>query len=130
MAPQRKWLLVVAGIAVGVVACANGVQTVQESIKHPGQLAFNGFSQSELDCYKCHNGDGVGTKRGADLRTRAAHPDATILAMISDGAKWMPGYKGKISDEEQQQILAWIREAFGPAAAETAAPDVGVEEVE
>jgi len=131
MAQKSARHLVLAGlIAVAVVGCAAGVQLAKDGIAHPGQVLFNGHANAEVDCFRCHNGNGRGSGRGPDLAPEVAKlPDAAILEIIAKGAAFMPAYGDRTSEEERRQILGWLREAFGgPAEAE--APEVDAEEVE
>jgi mono/diheme cytochrome c family protein len=110
--------------------CMAGVQLAKEQVQHPGQLLFNGYVQPEVDCYVCHNGDGRGSGRGPDLSARVANlPDEAILKVIDRGAAFMPAYRGRASPEEQAQLVAWLRSAFGGGKAPEATA-VEAEEVE
>ena len=40
------------------------------NITNPGALLFNGYTEREVDCYRCHNGDGAVTWRGPALSKR------------------------------------------------------------
>jgi len=125
-----------AGILLGTLAallligCAAGVQLARETLQDPGQLLFNGYTKPEVDCFRCHNGDGRGSGRGPDLsKTVSKMPDAQVIKVIVEGESFMPAFGDKLNADEQQQLLAWLRSAFGarPAAKPV---EVDAEEVE
>ena len=94
-------------------ACA-GVPLPREGLSDPGQILFNGYAKPEVDCYRCHNGDGHGA-RGPDLATRVPGlTDDGIKNTIMDGKGWgMPSFKGKASDQDVAQLASWLRANFG-----------------
>jgi cytochrome c6 len=67
-------------------------------------------------CQTCHGPDGGGTAVGkslkvADLRSPdvQSRSDAELTQVISDGKDNMPGFKGAITDDEIQAVLAHVR---------------------
>lgn len=77
-------------------------------------------------CQACHQPDG----RGLDGKLAAdfvgdprvlARPDAALLRSIADGTVGrvgaMPAWRAILSDDQQRQVLAYIRAAFRPAGA-------------
>ena len=107
--------LVVSSIVVGLLSSCAGVPLARESIQDPGQLLFNGYTNPEVACYRCHNGDGHGA-RGPDLAKRVPGlTDEGIKNTILDGKGFMPAHKGKIKDEEVAQIITWLRASFPKA---------------
>ena len=105
-------------------SCA-GVQLPKEKLGDvPGALLFNGYSNPKVECFKCHNGDGRGTWRGADLREEIpGADDAVLTGFVMDGTGWMPPQKEFLKAEELAQILAWLHTQFpDPAAAPAPAP--------
>lgn len=120
---KKVLYVVIAGavIAVAAIGCANGVPLVREGLTDPGQLLFNGYTKPDVKCYKCHNGDGTGTKRGSPLtKVVPPLPDAALLKAIEKGGKWMPPFEEQTTAEERQQLVTWLRATFGgPTGAET-----------
>jgi len=116
--------------ALVVIGCSAGVQFAREQTKHPGQLVFNGHVKPEVNCWKCHNGDGRGSGKGPDLAPKVAKLDnAAILEAIDTGTFAMPGFGEFIKRDEQTQILDWLRSVFGsPATHRT--PAVETEAIE
>jgi len=67
-------------------------------------------------CQTCHGPDGGGTAVGkslkvADLRSPdvQSRSDAELTQVIFDGKDNMPGFKGAITDDEIQAVLAHVR---------------------
>src|SRR5215831_2935429 len=69
-------------------------------------------------CAVCHNADSEEKKMGPGLkglfkRDKMANgkkpSDATILAKINDGGNGMPAYKDMLSDEEKDDLLAYLK---------------------
>jgi mono/diheme cytochrome c family protein len=117
-------------VAVAVIGCAAGVQLAKDTIQDPGQLLFNGYTKPEVNCFHCHNGDGRGSGRGPDLSKAVPKmPDAQVLKIIAEGEGFMPGFGDKLDKAEQDQLLAWMRSAFGGAQAPKPA-EVEAQEVE
>src|SRR5579863_10369892 len=97
---MRIRTLVVAPIAAGLLSSCAGVQLPREGMQDPGQLLFNGYTNPDVACYRCHNGDGHGA-RGPNLASRVPGlTDEGIKNTILDGKGFMPSHKGKIKDEE------------------------------
>jgi mono/diheme cytochrome c family protein len=98
-----------------LISCA-GTQIPKDRISDPGQMLFNGQILSGIDCYRCHNGDGTGTWRGANLAQRVPKlSDVSIAKAINEGPGMMPSFKGKIDDQQIAAITAWLRGRFPEA---------------
>jgi mono/diheme cytochrome c family protein len=78
------------------------------------------------ECATCHGSAGRGDgpmartlpKRPADLRVHVpAHPDGELAKIIADGIPGtpMPGFAPRLSDEERQDLLRYLRR-LAPAA--------------
>jgi cytochrome c551 len=102
------------GLSVTLAACAGTQLAVQPGIApSPGEALFNGRTHEDVNCYKCHNGDGTGTMRGPNLAKRVPGlDDHQIAEAIAEGPGLMPAFKGKLSDAEVQQLIAWLRQRF------------------
>lgn len=97
----------------GVLAACAGTQTPKQQITAPGEALFNGQVRAEVNCYKCHNGDGGGTLRGPNLGKRVPNlTDQDIAGAIAKGPGLMPSFKDKVSDAEVKEIVAWLRTRF------------------
>src|SRR5215831_19336223 len=93
-------------------ACA-GSQIPADKITSPGEALFNGRVKADVNCYQCHNGDATGTMRGPNLGKRVPNlTDQQIAQAIADGPGLMPSFKGKVTDAEVQEIIAWLRTKF------------------
>jgi mono/diheme cytochrome c family protein len=102
-------LLILDILAAG---CA-GTQTPTERVTSPGEALFNGRVKPDVNCYKCHNGDGAGTWRGPNLAARVPKlSDQEIAKTILEGPGLMPSFKGKVDDADIAAITAWLRQRF------------------
>lgn len=107
----RGWALGLVLLAA-FISCA-GTQTPKDRITDPGEMLFNGQTVSGVDCYRCHNGDGSGTWRGANLTERVPKlSDGALVKAINEGPGMMPAFKGKIDDQQMAAITAWLRGRF------------------
>ncbi len=92
-----------------VLACG-GTQLPTQEITSPGEALFNGRVRANINCYSCHNGDATGTWHAPDLTQRVpALTDTQIADAIAKGPGLMPSFKGKLSDAEVREIIAWLR---------------------
>src|SRR3984893_16165566 len=78
--------------------------------------SVSGAGLYKSKCQTCHGPDGGGTAVGkslkvADLRSSdvQGRSDAELTRVISDGKDNMPGFKGAITDDEIQAVLAHVR---------------------
>jgi mono/diheme cytochrome c family protein len=114
----RHWLFALfasSSLAVAIAGCA-GTQLAATPNAPPGEALFNGRVHEDVNCYKCHNGDGTGTMRGPNLAKRV--PGLTneqIAKAIDEGPGLMPSFKGKVTPDETGQIIAWLRQRFPTA---------------
>jgi mono/diheme cytochrome c family protein len=100
-------------ILVGTLISCAGTQTPKDRITDPGEMLFNGQVVTTIDCYRCHNGDGTGTWKGANLAERVPRlTDGALIKTINEGPGRMPGYKGKIDDQQMAALTAWLRGRF------------------
>lgn len=112
-----KRLLALGVVAVAFAAGCAGKQLPKETITASGQLAFNGYSESKVSCYRCHNGDARGTLRGPNLSKRVPGKSEEDLELtIHNGKDDMPAFKGKLTDKEMDDIVEWLHAQFGAGA--------------
>jgi cytochrome c6 len=77
----------------------------------------DGPSVFKAKCAGCHGGDGSGnTSAGKSLKLRdlgsadvQKQTDAELTAIITDGKSPMPAYKGKLSDAQIKNLVAYVR---------------------
>jgi cytochrome c6 len=77
----------------------------------------DGASQFKAKCAGCHSADGSGssaTGKAMHIRDLGSadvqkQTDAQLTAIITDGKDAMPAYKGKLTDDQIKQIVAFIR---------------------
>jgi mono/diheme cytochrome c family protein len=96
-----------------LAGCA-GAQISRDRAAAPGALVFNGYSNPNVDCYRCHGGEGKGAfLHGPDLSSRVPKmSDDDIANIIKNGKGHMPAFAGKISDSEIAEIRTWLRSSF------------------
>lgn len=106
--------VLLAAVAVG---CGAGKQIPRDRVTSPGEALFNGYTKSNVTCFKCHDGTGRGTKWGPALATRVPKlTDDQITATIHKGKGKMPSFEGKLTDAEIAEIVTWLRGTFGQPA--------------
>jgi cytochrome c6 len=74
-------------------------------------------SSYKSKCAMCHGADGAGqTPTGKSMKVRDLRSadvqkmsDADLMKVIADGKGKMPAYKAKLSSEEIQALVAFIR---------------------
>jgi mono/diheme cytochrome c family protein len=87
-----------------------------------GQKIFEG------KCTQCHGKDGKGVAKMAkvlkaepkDMDLTSAETakltEAEMIKVVSDGKKKMPKYKGKLTDEQIQSVVQYLRTIQGSGA--------------
>jgi len=82
-----------------------------------GKEIYEGKVNPEVNCAQCHGSDGKPTQLGkgapdlSDPATGKKHSDAQWFWRLSEkkpGSK-MPGHKGKLSEEQRWQVIAYLR---------------------
>ncbi len=112
----RTCTLAIAALIL-LAACA-GVPLPRESLQAPAALLFNGYANPAANCYHCHGGDGAGTWRGANLVRRV--PKLTndeVKDAILHGKGIMPSFADRLSGDEVDQLVGWLRESYPAPAA-------------
>lgn len=79
-----------------------------------------GATTFKSKCAMCHGPDGSGkTVMGEKLKIRDLHStevqsqdDAALAQIVTKGKEKMPAYDGKLSKEQIEQVVAYVRE-FG-----------------
>ena len=115
--PRQRLFALVTSIVLGalIAGCA-GTQLAATPNEPPGEALFNARVHENVNCYKCHNGDGTGTMRGPNLAKRVPGlTDEQIAKAIDEGPGLMPSFKGKVTPDETAQIIAWLRQRFPKA---------------
>ncbi len=98
---------------LGALSGCGGSQLPKAQVASRGEALFNGEVKTEINCYHCHDGDGSGTLWGPNLAKRVPKlTDAQIANAIAEGPGIMPSFKGKLSDADVRDIIAWLRSRF------------------
>jgi len=77
----------------------------------------------DKDCAHCHGVGGVGGKKGPDLtglRKDKNWPPAKIANQILNGGQKMPPFRDSLTDQEADQLVAWLRAKNRPTPPEPA----------
>ena len=72
----------------------------------------------DKDCAHCHGVGGVGGKKGPELtglRKDKNWPPAKIANQILNGGQKMPPFRDSLTDQEADQLVAWLRAKHRPA---------------
>lgn len=122
-------------VGLGLAGCdgtpsagpGEGSETVVERKQDPSQVV-RGKAVYETHCLECHGAGGKG--QPGDWRVRDAdgrfpppplddsahawhHPTAALLEVIREGSPQgqgnMPAWKGKLSEQEMQDVVAYIK---------------------
>jgi len=83
----------------------------------PVHAQDNGAALFKSKCAACHGADGKGdTAVGKSMKLRdlgsedvQKQTDAQLTAITADGKGKMPGYKGKLTDEQIKQLVSFMR---------------------
>jgi cytochrome c6 len=86
------------------------------------ESAAAGKSLFTSKCALCHGADGTGnTTVGKNLKIKNLHSpdvqnqsDADLKAVITTGKNKMPPFKGKLTDAQFDQVLAYVRQLGKP----------------
>jgi mono/diheme cytochrome c family protein len=92
--------------------CA-GVQLPIAQATEPGAQLFNGYVRKEVDCWSCHNGNGLGAGDGPSLERRVPRmSNEAITRIILHGKGPMPKYRARLSDAEVEALVGWLKATF------------------
>jgi mono/diheme cytochrome c family protein len=112
---RLKGIILLAAIIISSQAALGGATSRSVEPVADGNAVY------AAKCGVCHGKDGSGTPNWhakgqpdfTDARWQKSRTDAQIAGFTRDGkGKYMPGFKGKLSDEEIVAVVARIR-AFG-----------------
>jgi mono/diheme cytochrome c family protein len=82
-----------------------------------GKDIYEGKLKPDVNCAKCHGGDGRPTRLGkgapdlSDAKEGRTHTDGQWFWRLSEkkAGSTMPGYKDKLTEEQRWQVLAYLR---------------------
>jgi cytochrome c6 len=105
-----------------LVACGQAITTppaVNVAVIEPafGSQLASGQELFGTYCAGCHgqSGEGLGPFPALNNGLHAyKHPDWELIALIKDGKNAMPGFNGKLSDEQIIDIIARVKAWWGP----------------
>ena len=76
-------------------------------------FAADGAATFKTKCAMCHGADGTKENPGMGVKSLAGpdvqkQSDADLVATVSKGKGKMPGYAGKLSDEDIKAVVAFV----------------------
>lgn len=104
-------MLVPVVVALGLVACAGEVPEV--TLDDPGLV--NGREVYARNCVACHGaaGEGGTGPKLADGALAEQAPDMTdSVTVVAEGRGRMPAFAGKLTDNEIENVVRYIREVL------------------
>jgi mono/diheme cytochrome c family protein len=97
-----------------VAGCASGSRLPQQQIASPGESVFNGYETEKANCYECHGGEAQGVGAYPDLGERVPNlSDEEIMKAVNEGPGMMPSFRDELTEEQKENVVAWLREKFG-----------------
>jgi cytochrome c len=109
---RSKLIVIVVGVAVSCsLALGQGKKGAKAGDAAKGQEVFQ-------QCGVCHNADSTEKKMGPGLKglfqneklTNGKKPtEANVRAQIDEGGNGMPAYKEMLSDEEKDNVIAYLK---------------------
>ena|SRR5947207_2854389 len=128
---KRQSVIVVAGLLLSIVTACKTNQTSSAPAANDNsssaQAAPDHFAAAratyDKECKSCHNTKGVGgpvkLEDGTKLKVpnlqddRARrHPDSDYLKQITKGGDGMPAFEKKLTPEQMNDLIGFIREVF------------------
>lgn len=77
--------------------------------------ATKGEALYKGNCLACHGTEGTGGHNGPDLQTSTVSDDAqAVIAKINAGGGGMPAFKGVLTDDQINDLAAYITEVVAP----------------
>lgn len=85
-----------------------------EGVTDPGELLYLGYLKKDVNCSRCHGPEGAGGMEAPDIRNVANKYDENAILNIiefgkGEGSNAMPPFEDKLSDEELQALLKFLR---------------------
>ncbi|HBB95675.1 MAG TPA: hypothetical protein DC054_09815 [Blastocatellia bacterium] len=133
---KRQSVIVAAGLLLAIVSACKTNQTssspATNSNKTSAQSTPDQFAGVRTiygkECKNCHGQDGAGGPVKLDDGTKlkvptfregraVRHPDSDYLKQITKGGDGMPAFEKKLTPEQMNDLIKFIREVFQPGAA-------------
>ena len=105
-----------AGFALLLLACQNQPPA---DVTDPGQLLFLGYAKDGVNCSRCHGPDGQGGQDApALLDIFTKYDEQKVREIILEGKglgkKSMPAFAEKLTPEELEVLIKFLKNAFPP----------------
>ncbi len=98
---------------------ATGVTEQQVAAAGPSVSAAVGASIFTLNCARCHQSNGQGTRTIPALagnKTVTAEDPSGIITTVEQGRHLMPSWKGQLTSADIAAVLTYVRSAWGNSA--------------
>ena len=121
---QKLLLAVLAGLCLSLVLMSTSTAQAQSAEDSIEQLAA-GEEVFATSCAGCHGIDGAGTNIGRPLTSIAIQePDRAVhFASVRDGKGSMPAFGERLSDDEIDSAISYVRLTFVGVEAQSAPAD-------
>ena len=130
---KRQLMIVAAGLLLAIITACKTNQTSSSSTANgnsssapstPDRFAA-ARATYDKDCKSCHGTKGVGgpvkLEDGTKLKVPSfqegralRHPDSDYLKQITKGGDGMPAFEKKLTPEQMNDLIGFIREVFQP----------------
>jgi cytochrome c len=109
---MKKGIIATSGLAVVLMVAGRMVAAPPAGDAAKGKAVF------EDNCAVCHNADSDEKKMGPGLKHLFKHEklktgkkptEANVKAVIAAGGNGMPAYSDMLSDEERDNVLAYLK---------------------
>ena len=133
---KRQWIIVGAGLLLALVAACKPNQTSSSPKANSGSSASQSTPDQfagvraiyDKECKSCHGQNGAGgpvkLEDGTKLKVPSfreghalRHPDADYLKQITKGGDGMPAFDKKLTPEQMNDLIKFIRREFQAGAA-------------
>lgn len=110
---RRSFFGFVAIMALGLLAVFSTTPAGAQDADDPGDLG-QGMEVFNAGCSSCHQADGSGSAAGRSLIDIAIEqPDRSVhIASVTNGIGNMPGYEDRLTDEEIDAVVSYVRLTF------------------
>ena len=132
---KRQWVIAAAAVLLAIFTACKTNQTSSSSTANgnssSSQSTPDRFAAAratyDKECRSCHNTKGVGgpvkLEDGTKLKVPSLqddrarrHPDSDYLKQITKGGDGMPAFEKKLTPEQMNDLIGFIREVFQPGA--------------
>ncbi len=109
---MKKNLVVLTAFLSLILTMTGLSVAVAQSGEDPAKVAA-GEAVYTANCAGCHAADGTGTATGRPLTGIADQADRSVhVTSVTDGKDFMPAFGDRLSEEEIDSVVAYVRGTF------------------